>query len=372
MNSIEHTKFYSRKMGCLSKGCTLCVQGKKLVLFVTGVCAKNCYYCPLSTEKKNVDKVWANEWLIEKDEDLITEAKSMDARGAGITGGDPFLRLERTCGYIRSLKKEFGSHFHIHLYAPLCNVSVESFKMLFEAGLDEIRFHPDFDNTKDWKLIEEALKFKWDVGVEIPVVPDKGPQIKKLIDFLDGKIKFLNLNELEISETNAAKLGERNFVVKDEVSYAIGGSEELALKLMDYCQNKSFDVHYCTSQLKDKVQLANRVKRTSKQIARPFDVITQSGMLVRGAVFLEDLKPDVGYRKKIAASDKKAVMARLFELKEKIKKEFKIREDQIEIDPLKLRLITSPRIVKLFKGYCRAIIEEYPTHDQMEVELRFL
>ncbi len=350
----------------------MCVQGKKLVLFVTGMCSRGCYYCPLSTEKKNVDRVWANEWLIENDEELIKEAESMQARGAGITGGDPFLRLERTCKYIRMLKDKFGEHFHIHLYAPLCNVTVDAMKQLHAAGLNEIRFHPDFDDIKPWKTIEEALKLSWDVGVEIPVVPDKGSEIKKLIDFLDKKIKFLNLNELEISETNAAMLGERNFQVKDEVSYGIGGSEELALELLEYCKDKSLDVHYCTSHLKDKVQLANRVKRTAKNIKHKFDLVTKNGMIVRGAIFLEELKPGMGYRKEIAAADKNKILKKLEALMAEVKQKFKVRDDMIAIDPLKLRLITSPRQVKWYKGYCRAVVEEYPTHDQMEVELRFL
>ncbi len=71
------------------------------------------------------------------------------------------------------------------------------------------------------------------------------------------------------------------------------------------------------------------------------------------------------------------MLEKLEKLMTKLKKDFRVRDDMIKVDSLKLRLITSPRTVKRFKkakvrSYSVAIVEEYPTHDQMEVELRFL
>ena len=59
----------------MPRGCQLCVRGSKLVLFVTGLCSMKCYYCPISDMKRNKDDVWANEWKIEKTDDIIKEAK---------------------------------------------------------------------------------------------------------------------------------------------------------------------------------------------------------------------------------------------------------------------------------------------------------
>ena len=90
------------------------------------------------------------------------------------------------------------------------------------------------NKQSEWKKIELAKKFKWDVGVEIPVIPGKKREIKKLIDFIKGKVDFLNLNELEISDTNVNKLVEKGFKPKDKLSYGVKGSETLAKEILNY------------------------------------------------------------------------------------------------------------------------------------------
>jgi uncharacterized protein len=100
----------------LPEGCRLCYMGAKMVLFITGICGRNCFYCPVSYERREKDAVFANERRVKKDEDIIEEALSMDALGASITGGEPLLKLERVLHYIRILKKKFGKSFHSHLH----------------------------------------------------------------------------------------------------------------------------------------------------------------------------------------------------------------------------------------------------------------
>jgi pyruvate formate-lyase activating enzyme-like uncharacterized protein len=341
-----------------------------------------CYYCPLSDVKRNKDDIWANEWKIEKVEDILTEAKLCDAKGAGLTGGDPILKLDRTVSLTNLLKKFFGKEFHIHLYTPTKLVTEEKLKKLHNAGLDEIRFHPNVENSKEWSKIELAKKLNWSVGVEIPVIPGKAKETKKLIDYLSRiNIDFLNLNELEISDTNGNKLLEKGFKTKDNISYAIKGSQELALKLLKYAQNKIKNIHYCTAKLKDKVQLANRIKKRAKNIAKDYDMIDFDGMLKRGAIYLEELKPSFGYRKKLDSLDDKSIkksIIKLNKIKNELVEEFRIPTNLIDIDKNKLRILIDVKILMHLKQEIKgrklipAVVEEYPTHDQLELNIDFI
>ena len=189
--------------GKLAKGCEYCIRGEKLVLFVTGLCSRSCFYCPISELKKNKDVSYANERPVFNLDDLIEETKTMDAKGAGITGGDPLLTIDKTCEYIKELKKNFGNKFHIHLYTSITNsFNEENLKKLEEVGLDELRIHPDLFDDKLWNKVEIAKKFKFDLGVEIPIIPNNEKGIIKLIEYFKDKVNFFNLNELEISELN--------------------------------------------------------------------------------------------------------------------------------------------------------------------------
>src|SRR5574341_2335547 len=103
----------------LPEGCRLCYKGAKMVLFVTGVCGRGCFYGPVSNKRRGKDVIFANERRVEKNEDILEEAVSMEALGTGITGGEPLLRLDRVVRYIKLLKNRFGVSHHIHLYTAL-------------------------------------------------------------------------------------------------------------------------------------------------------------------------------------------------------------------------------------------------------------
>jgi len=374
------TPYYSYRNKQLCQGCKQCVKGKKLVLFVTGMCSRNCFYCPLSERKYKKDVVCANEWEIKKPTDILQEAKMCGSTGAGITGGDPLLKLDRTIKFIRILKKKFGKKFHIHLYTSLLLVNEKNMKALYSAGLDEIRFHPDFvsENYKQhWNKIRFAKKYKWKVGIEIPIIPNYEKQTIELIDYFKKQVDFFNFNELEIAGVNIPKMKKRKYKSKDGMSYAVKGSQQLALKLMR--KYPKLRIHYCTAKLKDAVQLANRMKNRAKNAKTKFDKVTKEGMFIRGAVYLPDLKPGFSYHKilrdirqgKSRKFKEQKLLRDLAELKTAIKREFKI--DTL-IDKDKFRLITSTinaqKLAQELENV--AIVEEYPTKDALEIELQFL
>lgn len=370
---MKKTKFYSWLVGKMPKGCQYCVHGRKEVIFVTGLCERKCYFCPISDEKKNKDVIFANERPVEDLKDIIEEAKDCASKGAGITGGDPLVTLDRTIKIIQMLKKEF-QEFHIHLYTSLDLVSEKVLRKLEKAGLDEIRYHPRFDDEKLWHKIK--FETSMDKGVEIPVVPGKEKEIVKLINFIDKNVNFLNLNELEMSDNSSNKLYEMGFRVKDDMSYGIEGSEKLAKKLLRYCEkNTSLNVHYCPVKLKDAVQMDKRLKLRAKNVAKKYDKVTKDGTLERGAVYLPSLKPDFGFVRRVKnLKNKEEIVKKLKKLRKDILDKHNFAEDMVEVDEKKLRLLSSKNIVQKLtkelkeKGYYVCWVEEDPTYDQFEIE----
>jgi len=180
-----------------------------MVLFVSGLCRFRCFYCPVSPARNQLDVVYANERRVRSDDDVLEEARAIGAAGTGITGGDPLGVVNRVEHYIRLLKGEFGSDHNIHLYTHEPNP--EKLARLAAAGLDEFRLHiphylwgPLSSDGGAYRAVLEAAP-DWGVrrGVEIPVLPEKEAELRRLLQALDGiGVDFVNLNELEFSETN--------------------------------------------------------------------------------------------------------------------------------------------------------------------------
>ncbi len=277
--------------GELPQGCQLCLKGAKAIVFVTGLCNVNppCYYCPVSLEKRGLDASYCftNEKKTQNLDEIIAECIKMDAEGASLSGGDPLTKFNRSVQIINDLKSTFGNQFHIHLYTTGLSADSMSIKALYDAGLDEIRFHTVSEITKN--VIQMALKFPdWKVGVEIPVIPCELDYITNLIGYLDEiQANFINLNELEISESNYRQLFARGLVEDKERPYAVEGSEQTAKKALEWGLThikSQLAIHYCSASTKDGVQLKNRLIRTANRIAQPYHEITEDGLFIYGII----------------------------------------------------------------------------------------
>jgi hypothetical protein len=265
----------------LSKGCEQCAKGGKMVLFVYGYCdQRDCFYCPLGENRKNVQQVYANERPVESDADVLTEARRMDALGSSITGGEPQEVMDRTTHYISLLKSEFGEDHHVHLYTGITG-GRDNMRRLAEAGLDEIRFHPPLElwgdlHGTEW---EEILYIAREEGLtpafEIPGIRAE----PEFLEFLDeGAADFVNVNEFEMSQGNYRRMQERGFELQEGHMSAVDGSKAAILEEM--AQHPK--VYFCTSVFKDAAQHRNRLKRMAENIRRPFDDVTDDGTLVYG------------------------------------------------------------------------------------------
>jgi hypothetical protein len=347
MRQIKRIFSNSRLIGDLPRGCFYCTRGSKLVLFVTGKCKKNCWYCTISERRWQKTIVLANERTVKSDEEIIEEAKLIGAEGTGITGGEPLLDIERTIHFIELLKKSEGRIFHIHLYTARSDLTEEEFKRLYDAGLDEIRFHLQ----DDWDVVKKALKFDWDVGVEVPVIPEDFEMLKKLILFCEKSgVKFLNLNEFEFSDRNVESLTEKGYEIKDNEPTAVKSSEDIAKRLLKFAKEntKKLNVHYCSAATKNIHQLKKRWIRRANKIKKDYEIVDRDGFIVKGIIETEN--PE--------------------DVLEKIIKKYKIESKLLRIkgDKIETSIHIAGMLAKKEKNLKCFMVKELPIDETWEVE----
>jgi len=351
IHRLPRRSAYTRK---LPKGCVLCEKGAKLVLLVTGRCGQRCSYCPLSSEKRGKDVFFANERRVSEIEEVLDEARLMDALGTGITGGDPLVVLERTIESINCLKKRFGEGHHIHLYTS--TTRPDRIRRVARAGLDEIRFHPPLDMWTTLKASEyrDALRLSkrlgMATGMEIPVIPGRGGDLVEAVAFADRmELDFVNLNELEFSETNWRSLRALGLDVRedDDISSGVEGSEPLAKHILKL--ETDIPLHYCSAAFKDGVQLRRRIMRRAKNVRKPHEVLTRDGTLIKGVIETDLVAATAAY----------------------IMNKFGVPGSLLWGDSRKRRLEIAPWVLEEIAAELDMpsyIVEEYPTADRLEVE----
>ena len=326
MKRIEAGSYYSY----LPEGCRICRRGAKLVLFVTGLCNSKCFYCPISAEKAGKDVVFANEREVKTKDDFIDEANLMNAEGVAITGGEPLLKLERIIEFLK-ISSKMGLHSHLYTSLP----AKENVLKKLSEYLDEIRFHPpELKNVEAYKEpILIAKKLGIEAGFEIPAIRYE-PKIVEIANELDV---FLNLNQLEVSETNFRAIVDRGYDVKD---YYVE-CEDVVKK---YETARKF--HYCSARFKDIAQFRRRLIRMAMNYPE-FYKVTRDGTLICCLIEGED-----------------------FEKAEKILKEYGYDYTKVE-DGIETDIDITNTICENLKaeGFRLKIIERYPTSKRIVIEV---
>jgi hypothetical protein len=280
-----------------------------LVVGVTEICARACYYCPNPRER--ADRSCAGDTFVTDDNDIVREARLIDATSACITGGEPLLRPERAARFIALLKNTFGPGFQTHLYTCTTSVPEETFRLLHGAGLDEIRFH--LHDATDTRAVESALGYPWRVGIEIPCIPQPWGVVREIVEAaVQLGVAFVNLNEFQMALSNHEALLARGMqpvgTIPNEVdgtpitaqmretlfsdirflsTMQVRGSRELGMALLDEAVSWEHDaptLHLCTTLSKFTVQKPCRDKRRAKAVAQPCDEVTERGSLLYGLV----------------------------------------------------------------------------------------
>jgi len=341
ISAFMKTRYDSYCLNNIAEGCKYCVRGEKLVLFVTGVCKRNCWYCSLSKKRKNKDRIFANERQCRDIKDIIEEVKESRATSAGITGGDPLLYLNRTLKFASELKKKFGKKFHIHIYLPTKFVTKDKLQKLSKV-IDEVRFHPEFlvnnnQTAEDIEKIKLAGLFfdKKNIGVELPMIPDRKEEILDFIKGAEDEIGFVNLNEFELSDTNF-NIITKKYELK-EGGYVISRSLEAGkwvLKKLEKEKTK-LKVHLCTAELKNLWQFKNRLKRHT---ILPYGKRTEDGTVIYLVVEKELNIGGVYYDREKKRTILSEETAKKLLGKEKIKRveEFPTK-DRIEVEEEEIR-----------------------------------
>jgi hypothetical protein len=289
---------------------------------------------------------------------------------------------------IKNLKKE---KFHIHIYLIPETLSREKLKKLFLAGVDEVRFHPSLfkkDIQKDLDKISLAKEFSWDIGIEIPSIPNKFEESMQIINYLSKNkiISFVNLNELEVSDSNLESFAKMRYKIdkNDFTGYIIKGSKDVALKILKECNQKfpKLKVHFCTARTKNIFQYKKRLLLRAKKVKTNFDSITAYGDLFRNIIYLENFYPSFNYENKIEniSFREKTKLIKILENKRKILEKMGIKKEDLIVDRVNLRFITSKWIINHSKKieFIKSLklkparVIELPTYYSLPLDVEFL
>ncbi|MEL9991036.1 MAG: radical SAM protein [Thermoproteus sp.] len=253
--------YYNIRRGAIARGCDLCLVGAKAVIFITGLCRYRCFYCPVDKQRFGRDVMYVNDVRVEDVEDVVVEVAKSGVAGAAITGGDPLEVPKRVFEVVSALKRAFGRDFHIHLYTRPASLNNASVNALINSGIDEVRLHfISYGEVSRRTSHIAALKYTGiSVGVEVPAVPGLEKSISYAINALAdlGLIDFVNINELDVSESNIESLKSLGFKIGDGY---VPNSVEAARRIMDMIDER-IPVHICRSKAKDLFQIGARVFR---------------------------------------------------------------------------------------------------------------
>jgi len=187
----------------LPPGCKPCLAGQGTNLYVTGLCTRDCFFC--FNQKPRKDELVVHGIPVKDPEEAPAIVERFGLRSVGLSGGEPLMfpeRVLRLIAALRAMKKPP----RIDLYTNGDRVDVPLLHRLKAAGLDSIRFDVvarDFDLTP----VALARNIFDEVAVEIPVVPEQLPTLKKMCLELDKLgVPFLNIHELFLCAENEGRV----------------------------------------------------------------------------------------------------------------------------------------------------------------------
>jgi pyruvate formate-lyase activating enzyme-like uncharacterized protein len=106
----------------------------------------------------------------------------------------------------------------------------------------------------DTEPLERALRYFDETAVEVPVIPERLPEMKAMVLRLDVLgVPFLNIHELFTCRENSTRVAERGYGSGGSTGQSllwepVAGADEAALSLLLFAQEKTsrLSVYYCS------------------------------------------------------------------------------------------------------------------------------
>jgi pyruvate formate-lyase activating enzyme-like uncharacterized protein len=245
--SPERRTLYTRR---LPPGCRGCLAGKGTNAFVTGLCTRNCFFC--FNQKPRTDELVVHGIRLAEPENAPEILRRYGLRSVGVSGGEPTMRPERLLRLVRALRT-LPFRVRIDLYTNGDLISDRLLVELKNAGLDALRFNlvaREFDTEP----LEKALRYFDETAVEVPVIPERLPEMKEMVLRLDALgVPFLNIHELFACRENSTRVVQKGYVSGGETGDAlswepVAGADEAALSLLLFALERTtrLSVYYCS------------------------------------------------------------------------------------------------------------------------------
>jgi pyruvate formate-lyase activating enzyme-like uncharacterized protein len=252
--SVERRTLYTRR---LPPGCRGCLGGKGTNAFVTGKCTRDCFFC--FNQKPRKDELVVHGIRLAEPEEAPEIVRRYGLRSVGVSGGEPTLRPERLLRLVRALRT-LPFRVRIDLYTNGDRLSDELLSELKDAGLDALRFNlvaREFDTEP----LERAMRWFDETAVEVPVVPERLPEMRDMVLRLDALgVPFLNIHELFACRENSARVAEQGYGSEGGTGDAlqwepVAAGDEAALTLLLFAlQNTArLSVYYCSCRTQEDI-----------------------------------------------------------------------------------------------------------------------
>jgi pyruvate formate-lyase activating enzyme-like uncharacterized protein len=261
----------------LSPGCRICVEGRWSCLFINNLCNASCFYCPSSQNELSTPAT--NHLTFDDPGFYAGYLARFGFSGASISGGEPFLSLERSIDYIRAIREVNGPRFHIWMYTNGLLATPANLRRLAAAGLDELRF----DLTAVGYDVEKAAMacgLIETVTVEVPAIEGEAARLEKMaVELAAAGVGHLNLHQLRCTPHSVAKMIERGISFIHAPFVLSAWSEVVALETMARLLEAGTDlpVHFCSFLYKYHAQNAAARRRSAAALPGAGHEVTEAG-----------------------------------------------------------------------------------------------